>query len=311
MSKSLIKTMSIFVGALGTAYVAGYTTGADSTDSQKVSIPPTKISSGPTYDLPQQIAGIPMLSGITWAGEMVPVNSDIQERLDREMSVNAYWQSSTLLNIKMANRCFPTIERVLAEQGVPDDFKYLAVAESSLRNVTSSAAAKGYWQFREPSAKEWGLEINREIDERYHLEKSTIAAARYLKYLHNKFGSWTDAAAAYNIGPTRYARILEEQEMSNYYDLHLNDETSRYVFRLIAIKEIMKNPAGFGYQIDPKDLYTEDDVYSLEITETVPSWAKFAKQKGISYRLLKYYNPWLVDSKLTVVKNTYMITLPR
>lgn len=308
MTKSLLKTVSILIGALGTAYVAGYTTGAVEGNSADHT---TEVATSPSYDLPQQIAGIPMLSGITWAGEMVPVNSDVQERLDREMSVNAYWQSSTLLNIKMASKCFPTIERVLAEHGVPDDFKYLAVAESNLRNVTSSAAAKGYWQFREPSAKEWGLEINREVDERYHLEKSTIAAARYIKYLYNRFGSWTDAAAAYNIGPTRYARILEEQEMNNYYDLHLNDETSRYVFRLISIKEIMKNPAGFGYQIDPRDLYSEHEVYSLEISESVTSWAKFAKQKGISYRLLKYYNPWLIDSKLTVVKNTYMITLPR
>lgn len=265
----------------------------------------------PTHNLPQQITSIPIYEGLDWAGERIPLNPDTRERLDRELSVNAYWQSSTLLNIKNANKYFPTIEAILAENGVPDDFKYLAVAESNLRNVTSSASAKGFWQFRKLAAKEWGLEINSEVDERYHLEKSTHAAARYLNYLRDRFGSWTDAAAAYNIGPTRYAKLRKAQKQDHYYDLHLNSETSRYVFRLIAMKEIMKNPTGFGFQIDANELYYPDDTYQVEVNSSVASWPTYAKDHGVSYRMLKYYNPWLIDTKLTVKKNKYLVKLPR
>lgn len=265
----------------------------------------------PSYNLPQAVRSVPILDGLSWAGESVPVNPDTRERLDRELSVNAYWQSSTLLNLKNANRYFPIIERILAQEGVPDDFKYLAVAESNLRNVTSSASAKGYWQFRKVAAKEWDLEVNSEVDERYHIEKSTRAAARYLKSMKARFGSWTDAAAAYNVGPTKFARLLREQGQTSYYDLHLNTETARYVFRLIAMKEIMENPAGFGFDIDPAQLYEPHDTYKVEITSSVPSWSAWAADRGVSYRLLKYYNPWLIDGKLTVKHNTYYVELPR
>jgi membrane-bound lytic murein transglycosylase D len=279
--------------------------------STEVSKEATKDDLAPTHDLPQLVKGVPMYDNITFAGEKMPINPDTRERLDRELSVNAYWQSSTLLNLKAANKYFPTIERILAEQGVPDDFKYLAVAESNLRNVTSSASAKGFWQFRKPAAKEYDLEVNREVDERYHLEKSTRAAAQYLKRLKSRFGSWANAAAAYNVGPTRFARMLQEQDEESYYDLHMNSETSRYVFRLIAIKEIMKNPTGFGFHIDPKELYEASETYSVEVSESVPSWPEFAKEHGVSYRMLKYYNPWLIDTKLTVKKNRYLIKLPK
>lgn len=264
-----------------------------------------------THDLPQMIKGIPMHDNITFAGEAVPINPDTRERLDRELSVNAYWQSSTLLNIKAANKYFPIIEPILAEVGVPDDFKYLAVAESNLRNVTSSASAKGFWQFRKLAAKEWDLEVNSEVDERYHIEKSTRAAARYLKKLKSRFGTWANAAAAYNVGPTRFSKLLRNQKEENYYDLNLNNETSRYVFRLIAIKEIMKNPQGFGFYVNPEELYQPDITYNQQITASVPSWSDFAKQHGLSYRMFKYYNPWLIDNKLTVKKNTYFVKLPR
>ena len=160
--------------------------------------------------LPQIIEPVDLSKTFVFAGETMPDNFDTKERLDRELSVNAYWQSSTLLNLKASYRHFPTMERVLAEHGVPDDFKYLAVAESSLRNVTSPANAKGFWQFRKLAAKEMGLEVNDEVDERYHVEKATEAAAKYLKQLHRRFGSWTNAAAAYNIGPTNFRRILKE-----------------------------------------------------------------------------------------------------
>ena len=265
-----------------------------------------------SVNLPQVIKPIPQISKPSWAGEDMPMNMDTRERLDRELSVNSYWQSSTLLNIKNANKFFPIIEPILAEEGVPDDFKYLAVAESSLRNVQSSAKAKGFWQFRKLAAKELGLEVNDEVDERYHVEKATRAAAQYLKKLHKRFGSWTNAAAAYNVGPTSFAKTLKNQGESSFYDVNVNDETGRYIFRLIAIKEIMKNPQNFGFYLEPQDLYEKiDNVYYVEVDKSVSDWGEFARHNGVSYRILKYYNPWLRSGKLTVINNKYLIKLPR
>lgn len=280
------------------------------TDDQKSSEAET--SSIETVNLPQVVKPIPQISNPSFAGEPMPLNMDTRERLDRELSVNSYWQSATLLNIKNANKYFPIIEPILAEMGVPDDFKYLAVAESSLRNVQSSAKAKGFWQFRKLAAKELNLEVNEEVDERYHVEKATRAAAGYLNKLYKRFGSWANAAAAYNVGPTNFAKTLKQQGESSFYDVNVNDETGRYMFRLIAIKEIMKNPQNFGFYLDPKDYYeTLDNVYYVEVDKSVPSWATFAEENGVSYRMLKYYNPWLRSGKLTVIKKKYMIKLPR
>ncbi len=264
-----------------------------------------------TGNLPQVIKPIPQIANPSFAGEPMPLNMDTRERLDREMSVNSYWQSATLLNVKNANKYFPIIEPILAEMGVPDDFKYLAVAESSLRNVQSPAKAKGFWQFRKLAAKELGLEVNDEVDERYHVEKATRAAAGYLKKLYKRFGSWANAAAAYNVGPTSFAKTLKRQGETSFYDVNVNDETGRYLFRLIAIKEIMKNPQNFGFYIDPQDLYeTIDNVYYVEVDKSIADWSAFAKHNGVSYRMLKYYNPWLRSGKLTVIKKKYLIKLP-
>lgn len=262
--------------------------------------------------LPQVIRSTAELVSPSFAGEAMPINMDTRERLDRELSVNAYWQSATMLNIKNANKFFPIIEPILAQEGVPDDFKYLAVAESGLRNVQSAANAKGFWQFRKAAAKELGLEVNDEVDERYHIEKATKAACGYLKKLKKRFGNWTDAAAAYNVGPTKFARTLKEQGESSFYDLNVNSETGRYIFRLMAIKEIMKNPENYGFYIEPHELYERiDNVYYVEVDKSVASWSKFAKHNGVTYRMLKYYNPWLRDGKLTVIKKKYLIKLPR
>ncbi len=262
--------------------------------------------------LPQIIESVDLNKGFSLAGEFMPDNFDTRERLDRELSVNAYWHSSTLLNIKSANRFFPTIEKILSKNGVPDDFKYLAVAESNLRNVSSPASAKGFWQFRKLAAKEFGLEVNDEVDERYHLEKATKAACLYLKQLHKRFGNWTNAAAAYNIGPTNFSRILKAQGEKSFYDLNLNDETSRYVFRLIAIKEIMKTPDRFGFYLDAYEKYPPlSDYKEIKVSSSVDSWGEFAKKHNISYRMLKIYNPWLRDTKLTVIKNTYYLKIPK
>jgi len=271
-----------------------------------------KTNSIEAVNLPQIVKPIPQILNPSFAGEPMPLNMDTRERLDREMSVNSYWQSATLLNIKNAHKFFPIMEPILAEMGVPDDFKYLAVAESSLRNVQSSAKAKGFWQFRKLAAKEVGLEVNEEVDERYHVEKATRAAASYLTKLYKRFGSWANACAAYNVGPTNFAKTLKQQGESSFYDVNVNDETGRYMFRLIAIKEIMKNPQNFGFYLDPQDLYEKlDNVYYVEVDKSIANWATFAKHNGVSYRMLKYYNPWLRSGKLTVVKKKYMIKLPR
>lgn len=262
--------------------------------------------------LPQIIEPVNLNKQFIFAGETMPDNFDTKERLDRELNVNAYWQSSTLLNLKAANRYFPTIDRILAEEGVPGDFKYLAVAESNLRNVVSSANAKGFWQFRKLAAKEMGLEVNDQVDERYHVEKATRAACKYLKKLHKRFGNWTNASAAYNMGPTNFSRIQKAQGQESYYDLNVNAESSRYIFRLIAIKEIISNPSSYGFYIDQHEKYPPlDNFYEVEVTSSVPSWSSFAKQHGVTYRMLKIYNPWLRDTELTVIKNKYKIKLPR
>ena len=273
---------------------------------------PTPTSEKKVYDLPQIIKGIPSIDNLNFAGESIPMNIDTKERMDREFTVNSYYHSSTILNIKLAKKYFPIIEPILRENGVPDDFKYLAVAESGLRNVTSPAGAKGFWQFRAAAAEEMGLEVNGEVDERYHLEKSTEAAAQYLLKLYKKFGSWIEAAAAYNMGPTGLSNAMESQGAENYFDLNINEETSRYIFRLIALKEIMKSPSSFGFYLEPEDHYDPiDDVYIVTVDKSVPSWGDFAADHGISYKILKYYNPWLLDNKLTVIKNVYQIKIPR
>jgi len=263
------------------------------------------------HSLPQIIKSIPLDKQFTFAGEIIPQTFDARERLDRELSVNAYWHSSTTLNMKNASRHFAMMDRVLTEYGVPTDFKYLAVAESNLRNVVSSASAKGFWQFRKLAAKEFGLEVNDEVDERYHAEKATIAAAKYLKQLHKRWGNWIDAAASYNIGPTRYSKLRKAQGEENYFNMHLTDETSRYVFRLVAIKEIMSNPDIYGFYLENGEKYHDLPPFrEIAIDKSVSNWGAFADGYGVSYREFKLYNPWLIDTKLTVINNKYKVKVP-
>ena len=263
--------------------------------------------------LPQVIKSIPLDKEYTFAGETVPLdNFDVYERFDREMLVNSYWHSSTVLNIKAANRYFPIMEPILAEEGVPDDFKYLAVIESNLRNETSPAGARGIWQFLKSIGAYYQLEINDEVDERLNVEKSTYAACKYLKDSKRKFGSWTLAAAAYNMGDTRLRKELDMQKKDNYYDLNLNDETSRYVFRILAVKEILKDPQAFGFIIEPKQLYQPLDKFKIvEVKSGIPDLGLFAADNGITYRMLKVYNPWLRTSRLTnKTGKSYEIKVP-
>ena len=267
----------------------------------------------PSGHLPQVIKSVDLDKVYTFAGEEIPRdNFDAMERLDRELSVNSYWHSSTLLNIKNANRYFPIIEQILAESGVPDDLKYLAVAESSLRNATSPSGAKGIWQFLKGTGVENGLEINSQVDERYHVEKATRAAAKYLKKFKDRFGTWTLAAASYNMGASNTAKFMKSQKAKTYYDLNINQETSRYVFRIVAIKEILSNPEEFGFYLDRNELYQPlNDYRIIEVNSSIPSWAEFAVNNGTTYRMLKVYNPWLISNTLTnSSKKTYQIKIP-
>lgn len=252
-------------------------------------------------------------TAIDFAGESTPLNIvDVYERMDRELLINVNLHSSTILIIKRANKFFPIIEPILAKYNIPDDFKYLAVIESSLVTASvSKAGASGIWQFMKPTAVERGLEVSESVDERYHLEKSTEAACKYLIAAKERLGSWTLAAASYNGGTAGISKQLESQQVANYYDLLLTDETSRYVFRILALKEIMKNPVGYGFTISPNDLYKNNTTTKIEIDSSISNLATFAKQKGINYKILKYYNPWLRDKKLdNLNKKKYIIELP-
>ncbi len=251
-------------------------------------------------------------TSIDFAGESTPLQiSDVRERLDRELLINANLDATTLLIIKRANRAFPVIEPILQRYGVPDDFKYLAVIESALVNAVSPAGARGVWQFMPITAKEEGMEVNDIIDERYHLEKSTEAACKYLLDAKAKFGSWTLAAASYNGGMNGVTKQIEIQKVSNYYDLLLNDETSRYVFRILALKEIMKNPEKYGFIIDPLELYPILPTKLISVDSSITDLATFAKSQGINYKILKIHNPWLRDKKLTNLnRKKYEIEIP-
>lgn len=249
---------------------------------------------------------------VDFAGEKTPLQiSDVRERLDRELLINANLDATTALIIKRANRVFPIIEPILAKYGVPDDFKYLAVIESGLVNAVSSAGARGVWQFMPETAKEKGMEVNDIVDERYHLEKSTEAACRYLLAAKEKFGSWTLAAASYNGGMNGITKRIEEQKVTNYYDLGLTEETSRYVFRILALKEIMRQPTKYGFNIYPSDLYTQIPTKKVAVDSSITDLTGFAIAQGINYKILKIHNPWLRDKKLVnPTKKRYEIEIP-
>jgi membrane-bound lytic murein transglycosylase D len=249
---------------------------------------------------------------ITFAGEKVPLDHfDVREALDQEMLINTYWQSQTLLFIKRAHKYFPRIEKILAENNIPDDFKYLALVESDLKNAISPSGAVGVWQLLKGTATDYGLEVNSEIDERYHFEKSTKAACEYFKDAHELFGSWTMAAASYNMGRRGLIRQVNRQKQDNYYDLLLNNETGRYVYRILAIKLILENPEKYGFHVREKDFYHAVPTYEVELDTAVSNFADFAEKFSINYKVLKYFNPWLRDSYLTNnSKKEYLIKIP-
>tara|TARA_B100000427_G_scaffold320288_1_gene319481 strand:+ start:1570 stop:2454 length:885 start_codon:yes stop_codon:yes gene_type:complete len=251
-------------------------------------------------------------SQMNLAGEKVPMNNfGVKEALDREFIVNTYHHSSTILYLKKSSRWFPIIEPILKEEGIPDDFKYLCVIESGLSQVVSPAGAAGFWQFMKKTAPEYDLEVSSTVDERYHVEKSTRAACAYLRESYEVFGSWSLAAASYNMGMGGVSKSLEEQGVENYWDLHLNSETARYVYRILAVKEVMTYPERFGFKLRPNDLYNPYTYRTVTVDKSIDDLSEFALSNGSNLHEMKVLNPWLRKKNLLVGEGqTYTIYFP-
>lgn len=244
-----------------------------------------------SWDLPETVS---------FAGEELPLqNFDTHESLDRELNATAYRHGSTILTMKRAGRYFPEIEKILKENGIPDDFKYLACAESDLSNVVSPSGATGFWQIMENTGKEFGMTINKEVDDRYNLQQSTLFACRYFKTAYERYGSWTMAAASYNNGFSGLDEQVDMQKETNYYNLLLNDETARYLFRIAALKLVMSEPLKYGLEITPEDLYMPVPYTEVKVDTTVTSFEQFSRQFDTNYKMLKFLNPWLRKPFLT------------
>jgi len=250
---------------------------------------------------------------LSFADEEVPLDRFyVKEALDYELTVNTYWHSSTISLIKRANRWFPVIEPILAKNGIPEDFKYLAVAESGLKNVTSPAGAKGFWQIMKSTGREYGLEINSGIDERYHIEKATEVACKYLLEAYDKYGNWTMAAASYNAGMNKISKETLRQNQASYYDMNFGQETGRYIYRILAIKQILHKPTDYGFHLRNNDLYQPFNTYEITVDTTIHDLAAFADDYGMNYKELKIYNPWMLQAYLPdESRRVYKIKIPK
>jgi hypothetical protein len=238
-------------------------------------------------------------------------NFDTKESLEREILVSAYRHSSTILIIKRANRYLPVIEKILARNGIPDDFKFLVAAESEYSNMISPAGATGFWQIMQATGREYGLEINTIVDERYHIEKSTEFACDYFRKSYEKYGNWTLAAASYNGGRAAINEQISIQRRNNYYDLLLTEETARYIFRAVAYKLVISDPQAYGFDIDEDDLYPELKYYEVKVDTAISDFSRFASTYGTNYKLLKFLNPWLRKPYLTPKPGKdYFIKIP-
>lgn len=259
-----------------------------------------------------KIKSLKLPNNLNLAGERVPIEQqDIRERMERELLVNTYWQSNGLLLLKRANKYFPILEPLLKEYGLPDDFKFLALAESAFIDETSSAGAAGMWHFMKATGLEYGLEINDNVDERYDIKKSTKVAAEYLKKSKERLGSWTLAAAAYNAGNYGVSRRLETQQVTSYYDAKLPNETERYVFRILALKEVLGNPKKYGFVFEKEDLYTLPKTTTIQVDTVITNITSFAKGYGLTYKEFKIHNPWLRENRLNNrSRKNYEIKIP-
>ena len=307
-------SVATFFSIAALVILFGYIIYNESSSPSADAISDEGVFQGEYENFPQPLPAISfdVPEGVSFAGEPVPLQiPDVRERLDKELQINCYLHSNTIFLIKRANRWLPQMEKILKQYDIPEDFKYLPLIESNLLNVTSPRNAVGYWQILKDSGKEFGLEITNEVDERYDPLKATEAACKYLRKAYEKFGDWTLVAASYNRGRGGVQRALDDQRVDSYYDLYLNDETSRYVFRILAIKEIVENPVKYGFKIDNKHLYPEEQLRYVEVNETIKDLIGFSKTQGINYKLLKRHNPWLREDRLTIKKGAhYRIALP-
>lgn len=255
---------------------------------------------------------IELPESMEFCGEEVPLDLFyVRERLERELLVNSYRHSATILLLKRTTRWFPVMEPLMEKYGLPDDFKYLAMIESELTNAVSPSKAVGFWQFLEGTGKEYGLEINKQVDMRYNVEKETVAACKYLKDSYRKFGSWISAAAAFNCGNGRITKTMEEQRVDSYFDMLLPEETQRYVYRILALKLITENPEKYGFTIRDNGWYRPYETKTVTVVQSIPDLVDFAYRQGTNYKMLKYFNPWLRSTSLTVSPgNSYEIKIP-
>ena len=272
----------------------------------------TRLTNENPQDTLYEIQSFKLPENVTFANERVPLeNFDTRESLEREILTSAYRHSSTILIIKRANRYLPVIEKILKENNIPDDFKYLVAAESEYSNMVSPAGATGFWQIMPETGKEEGMEINTVVDERYNLEKSTEFACDYFLRSYQKYGNWTLAAASYNGGRNGIDEQVGIQKQNNYYDLLLNEETARYIFRVIAYKLIITDPAKYGFNLTKDDLYPELDYYEVKVDSAIADFSVFAGKFGTNYKMLKFLNPWLRKPYLTPKPNKeYLIKIP-
>lgn len=261
-----------------------------------------------------KIFAVDIPESIEFAGEKIETNRyDVRENIDKELLVNTYWQSQTIMLIKKANRFFPIVEPILKKNNIPDDFKYLALAESGFtNNLVSPAGAAGIWQFIKDTGIKYGLEVNENIDERFNIEKSTEAACKYLREAYNLYKNWTLAAASYNIGIGALTKQIGLQKAESYYDLFLNIETSRYIYRIIALKLIIANPKEYGFYLRKKDLYPPIPTFTLKVDSSISDLIGFAEKYKINYKILREFNLWIRKSSLeNSAKKTYYLTIPK
>ena len=251
-------------------------------------------------DFIQEVKAPPVPEYLAFAGESVPLeNFDVKESLDRELMVNTYFHSQTLRFLKVAPRYFHIIEPILKRDSIPDDFKYLALAESSFDSkALSPVGAAGIWQLMKGTARDYGLEVSNEVDERYHIEKATEAACKYLHESYARYGNWTTVAASYNAGRRGIDRQVERQQENHYYNLLLTEETSRYVYRILALKVILESPEKYGFFVNQSEIYPDLSVKLITVDTSVTNFAEFAKELGINYKILKLFNPWLRETYL-------------
>ena len=304
-NKKTILTIQIVVVLVGLAAIAAIIVGIRAlkiAETRPVSLEQIQLRSN----------DIEFTDDITFAGERVPLEMfNIRERYERELLSTCYFHSNTMLLVKRSSRWFPVIEPILKKYGIPEDFKYLCVAESTLTNAVSPAGAVGFWQFMEATGKEYGLEINKEVDMRYNVEMETEAACRYFLKSYEIYHNWTLVAASFNAGTRRLSKFLKEQKVHSYYDLLLSDETERYIFRILAFKTILSNPEKYGIYVSKNLEYQPFKYKTVVVTESIDSWADFAIEHDITYKLLKIFNPWLRAQSLKVKKGeVYEIKIP-